>query len=97
MTNLNELDQLLERVSARMGGIAAENSALRDELNKTRKAVEEKELDKIRCLKEKDRMIEELERDKMTLLKEKGALEAKLDEIVKNLKAILPEMYAERR
>ena len=97
MTNLTELDQLLDRVGARMGGIAEENKSLRDELSKTKKQVEEKELDKIRCMKEKDRTIEELERDNMGLRKEKELLEAKLDDIVKSLKSILPEMTGERR
>jgi predicted RNase H-like nuclease (RuvC/YqgF family) len=97
MTNLTELDQLLERVSARMDGMAEENAALRDELNKTKKMVEDKELDKIRCIKEKERSIEELERDKMSLRKEKEILEAKLDEVFKSLKSILPEANVERR
>ncbi len=97
MTNLSELDQLLERVSARLGEAATASVSLQDELAKTKKLVEEKELDKIRSLKEKDRIIEELLRDKMNLQKDKEALEAKMDEIAKTLRSILPDNGAERR
>ncbi|MGI6076451.1 MAG: hypothetical protein ACOYD9_08860 [Pyramidobacter sp.] len=97
MTNLSELDQLLERVSARLGEAATASASLQDELAKTKKIVEEKELDKIRSLKEKDRVIEELLRDKMNLQKEKEALEAKIDEVAKALRSILPDSGAERR
>lgn len=97
MTNLSELDQLLERVSSRIGEFAASNASLQDELAKVKKQLDEKELDKIRALKEKDRAIEELEREKMNLQKEKEALESKLDDIVKSLKNILPDAGFERR
>ncbi len=97
MTNLSELDQLLERVSARLTDSAAASASLQDELAKTKKLVEEKELDKIRALREKDRLIEELERDKMSLQKEKEALESKIDDIAKSLRSILPDAGIERR
>ena len=97
MTNLSELDQLLERVSGRIGEFAASNASLQDELAKVKKQLDEKELDKIRALKEKDRAIEELEREKMNLQKEKETLESKLDDIVKSLKNILPDAGFERR
>ena len=96
MTNLAELDQLLERVSDRLSSAAAANAALQEELAKAKKQVEEKELDKIRALKEKDRLIEELERDKMNLQKEKEALDSKIDDIAKTLRSILPDT-SERR
>lgn len=91
MVNLTELDQLLSRLSTRVSESANATAALQDELVQARKQVEEKELDKIRALKEKDRQIEELERDKMNLQKEKEVLEAKIEEVAKTLRTILPD------
>lgn len=97
MTNLSELDQLIERLGSRMNETTSANNALQEELNRTRKLVEEKELDKIRATKEKDHRIEELERDKMNLLKEKELLENKMNDIAKSLKQLLPGVNLDRR
>ncbi len=97
MINLSELDQLLERVSARLSDSATVSASLQEELARSKKLIEEKELDKIRSVREKDRYIEELERDKMNLQKEKEALESKFEEIVKTLRNILPDTGTERR
>lgn len=96
MTNMAELDQLIQRVTERLNTAATNAAALQDELVRTKKLVEEKELDKIRALREKDRVIEELERDKMNLQKEKETLEAKIDQIAQTLKNILPDAVTER-
>lgn len=90
MMNLAELDQLLEKVSARMSETASTNASLQEEVAKLRRQSEEKELEKIRAVKEKDRQIEELERDKLNLQKEKDTLEAKIEEVAKTLRNILP-------
>ena len=52
-----------------------------EELMKAKKLLEEKELDRIRALKEKDRVIEALEREKTSLQTENEALEKKIIEI----------------
>lgn len=97
MTNLSELDQLVERVSGRIGELAAANASLQDELSKMKMQLDSKELEKIRALKEKDRAVERLEREKMNLQKDKEVLESKIDGIVKSLKSILPDAGFERR
>ena len=96
MTNLNELDSLIARVSDRFSNVAAVNASLEESLAKARKTIEEKELDKIRSVKEKDRIIETLSREKMELQKEKEALEAKLEAIAKSLRGLLPDSVERR-
>ena len=101
MKDLSELDQILDAVAVRLSEAAATQARLEDELLKakklleedslkTKKLLEEKELDKIRAIKEKDRVIEELEREKMGLQKEKEVLEGKIDEFFAKVRSLLP-------
>ena len=91
MKDLSDLDSLLDRISVRLSEGASANAKLQDELNKAKKQIEEKELDKIRALKEKDRVIEELEREKLNLQKEIGVLEGKIEEFFNKVRALVPD------
>jgi len=91
MKDLSELDAMLDTIGGRLSEGASATAKLQDELLKAKKLIEEKELDKIRALKEKDRVIEELEREKMNLQKEKEVLEGKIDEFFNKVKALVPD------
>lgn len=97
MKDLSELDQIISNVSSRLGEAASLQARLEDDLQRMRKQLEEKELDKIRAVKEKDRVIEELEREKMGLQKEKEALESKIDDFFSKMRALMPGADFERR
>ncbi len=91
MANLTDFDKLLDRVAGRLSEAATSTARLQDELAQTKKQLDERALDKIRALKEKDRVIEELEREKMNLQKEKELLESQLEEVYKKIKALFPD------
>ena len=97
MRDLTELDQILDTVANRLSEASSAQVRLEEELMKTKKLLEEKELDKIRALKEKDRVIEALEREKMSLQKEKEVLEGKIDEFFAKVRSLLPASGLERR
>ena len=97
MRDLTELDQILDMVANRLSEASSAQVRLEDELMKTKKLLEEKELDKIRALKEKDRLIEALEREKMSLQKEKEILEGRIDEFFAKVRSLLPASSFERR
>ena len=97
MRDLTELDQILDMVANRLSEASSAQVRLEDELMKTKKLLEEKELDKIRALKEKDRVIEALEREKMSLQKEKEILEGRIDEFFAKVRSLLPASSFERR
>ena len=97
MKDLTELDQILDTVANRLSEASSAQVRLEDELMKAKKLLEEKELDKIRALKEKDRVIEALEREKMSLQKEKEVLEGRIDEFFAKVRSLLPASSFERR
>ena len=97
MRDLSELDQILDAVAARLSEASSVQVRLEEELQKAKKLLEEKELDKIRALKEKDRVIEALEREKMSLQKEKEVLEGKIDEFFAKVRSLMPASGFERR
>ncbi|MBP5211450.1 MAG: hypothetical protein J6Z30_01205 [Pyramidobacter sp.] len=97
MRDLSELDQVLETVASRLREASTVQVRLEEELMKAKKLLEEKELDKIRALKEKDRVIEALEREKMSLQKEKEVLEGRIDEFFAKVRSLLPASGFERR
>ena len=97
MRDLTELDQILDMVANRLSEASSAQVRLEDELMKAKKLLEEKELDKIRALKEKDRVIEALEREKMSLQKEKEILEVRIDEFFAKVRSLLPASSFERR
>ena len=97
MRDLTELDQILDTVANRLSEASSAQVRLEEELMKTKKLLEEKELDKIRALKEKDRVIEALEREKMSLQKEKEVLEGRIDEFFAKVRSLLPTSSFERR
>ena len=97
MRDLSELDQVLEMVASRLREASTVQVRLEEELMKAKKLLEEKELDKIRALKEKDRVIEALEREKMSLQKEKEVLEGRIDEFFAKVRSLLPASGFERR
>ena len=97
MRDLTELDQILDMVANRLSEASSAQVRLEDELMKAKKLLEEKELDKIRALKEKDRVIEALEREKMSLQKEKEVLEGRIDEFFAKVRSLLPASSFERR
>ena len=97
MRDLTELDQILDMVANRLSEASSAQVRLEDELMKAKKLLEEKELDKIRALKEKDRVIEALEREKMSLQKEKDILEGRIDEFFAKVRSLLPASSFERR
>ena len=97
MRDLSELDQVLETVASRLREASTVLVRLEEELMKAKKLLEEKELDKIRALKEKDRVIEALEREKMSLQKEKEVLEGRIDEFFAKVRSLLPASGFERR
>ena len=97
MRDLTELDQILDMVANRLSEASSAQVRLEDELMKAKKLLEEKELDKIRALKEKDRVIEALEREKMSLQKEKEILEGRIDEFFAKVRSLLPASSFERR
>ena len=97
MRDLSELDQILEMVANRLSEASSVQVRLEEELMKAKKLLEEKELDRIRALKEKDRVIEALEREKTSLQKENEALEGKIDEFFAKVRSLLPASGFERR
>ena len=97
MRDLSELDQVLETVASRLREASTVQVRLEEELMKAKKLLEEKELDNIRALKEKDRVIEALEREKMSLQKEKEVLEGRIDEFFAKVRSLLPASGFERR
>ena len=98
MVNLTDFDKLIDRVASRLNEGTEMTVRLEDELTRTKKLLEEKELEKIRALKEKDRRIDELEREKTALLKEKELVENKLEDVYKRIRALFPDAdHYERR
>ncbi len=91
MVNLSDFDKLLERVAGRLSESAQVTVRLQEELAQTKKQLDERALEKIRALKEKDRVIEELEREKMNLQKEKEVVESQLEEVYKKIRALFPD------
>ena len=92
MTNINKLDELVDKLCSTALSLREERDRLRQEVEELRGKFAEKDLEMIRAGKESRRAVEVLEREKMALRKEKEQMEGQLKAIHERISVVMPDL-----